>query len=136
MSDWSLDVASAPKDRQILMRTTRSNQVFATNWLEPTKHTPNGRFNGFSENATTMLAWCEIPAFENSEFRANAGEGASTAMRAASNDPVSRADDVRERQHASTVEIADDCRQGGNEQAAAAPVPASQFILDDVGSGA
>jgi len=133
---WSFDISAAPRDRQILMRTTRSNQVFVTNWLEPTKHTPNGRFNGFSENAKTLLAWCDVPAFENSEFRANAGEGASTTMRAASNDPVSRTSGESERQRASMVEIADDCRQGGNEQAAAAPVPASQFIIDDVGSGA
>lgn len=65
MSLWSSDISAAPRDRQILMRTTRSNQVFVTNWLEPTKHTPSGRFNGFSENAKTLLAWCEIPAFEN-----------------------------------------------------------------------
>ena len=72
---WNHDISAAPKDRQILMRTTRSNQVFVTNWLEPTKHTPNGRFNGFSENAKTIFAWCEIPEFNNdSEGWADATE--------------------------------------------------------------
>ncbi|NLS19870.1 hypothetical protein HGP16_25355 [Rhizobium sp. P40RR-XXII] len=67
MSLWSLDIASTPRDRQILMRTTRDgDKVFVTNWLEPTKHCPNGRFNGFPENAKSLLAWCEIPAFETS----------------------------------------------------------------------
>lgn len=66
MSVWNFDISAAPRDRQILMRTTRDgDKVFVTNWLEPTKHCPNGRFNGFSENAKTLPAWCEIPAFDN-----------------------------------------------------------------------
>ncbi|MFJ6322296.1 MULTISPECIES: hypothetical protein [unclassified Rhizobium] len=65
MSGWNHDISAAPRDRQILMRTTRGDKVFVTNWLEPTKHTPNGRFNGCSENAKTLLAWCEIPEFTN-----------------------------------------------------------------------
>ncbi len=69
---WNFDISAAPRDRQILMRTSRDgDKVFVTNWLEPTKHCPNGRFNGFSENAKSLLAWCEIPAFENSPAMAN-----------------------------------------------------------------
>jgi len=68
MSVWNFDIASAPRDRQILMRTTRDgDKVFVTNWLEPTKHCPSGRFNGFPENAKSLLAWCDIPAFENTQ---------------------------------------------------------------------
>jgi hypothetical protein len=57
------------------------------------------------------------------EFRAKAEE-AVEAKGAAVVDAASRVSDVRERQHASKVEFADDCKPGGNEQAAAVPVPA------------
>lgn len=57
---------------------------------------------------------------------ANVGEGATSKTAAASSDPASRTDDVRERQHASTVGFADDCRTGGKEQVAAAPVPVGE----------
>ncbi len=61
------------------MRTTRDgDKVFVTNWLEPTKHCPNGRFNGFPENAKSLLAWCEIPIFENS--KADASRAATPAV--------------------------------------------------------
>lgn len=55
---------------------------------------------------------------------ANVGEGATSTTAAASSDPASRADDESERQHSSTVGVADDCRTGGKEQsdASAAPV--------------
>lgn len=86
-------------------------------------------------NAVHGLNLVHAPARENieefdpitgefvEEFRAKAGEGANTTMRAASSDPVSRTDDVRERQHVSTVDLADDCRTGGKEQSAAAVAP-------------
>lgn len=54
---------------------------------------------------------------------ANVGEDFADESAASSVDPASRTDDVRERQHASTVGFADDCRTGGKEQVAAAPVP-------------
>ncbi|MFK3965707.1 GapR family DNA-binding domain-containing protein [Ensifer adhaerens] len=55
---------------------------------------------------------------------ANVVEGATSTTAAASSDPASRADDESERQHSSTVGVADDCRTGGKEQsdASAAPV--------------
>jgi uncharacterized protein (UPF0335 family) len=57
---------------------------------------------------------------------ANVGEEFADESAASSVDPASRTDDVRERQHASTVGFADDCRTGGKEQVAAAPVPVGE----------
>lgn len=120
---WNHDIASAPKDRQILMRTTRSNQVFVTNWLEPTKHTPNGRFNGFSENAKTMLAWCEIPAFENSQTdAATSCPGIAILGRP-------------EIENRSDQEASNSDASGEVQDEITIHLP-TNFILDDVGSGA
>lgn len=132
MTEWNHDISAAPRTGSHILMATTDGKRYLTRWLAPTKFTPSGRFDGFSENAKTLLAWASVP--EHPNFRANAGEEATSTMSAASSDPVSRADDVRERQHASTVEFTDDCRQGGNEQAAAASVP--DFILEDCGSGA
>ncbi len=60
---------------------------------------------------------------DNSNPVANVGQGATSTTAAASNDPASRTDDERDRQHASTVGFADDCRTGGKEQVAAASAP-------------
>jgi uncharacterized protein (UPF0335 family) len=57
---------------------------------------------------------------------ANVGEEFADESAASSVDPASRTDDVRERQYASTVGFADDCRTGGKEQVAAAPVPVGE----------
>lgn len=61
---WSSDFSKAPHDRQILIRTTGDKgRTFLTHWLQPNKWTPEGRFDGFPANAKTLLAWCEVPAF-------------------------------------------------------------------------
>lgn len=63
--NWNFSMADAPRDgRQILVATRTpkdSKKLFLTSWLEPTKHTPAGRFDGFSENSEALLAWCEVP---------------------------------------------------------------------------
>lgn len=62
---WSSDFSKAPHDRQILVRTTGDKgRTFLTHWLKPNQWTPKGRFDGFPENAKTLLAWCEVPVFE------------------------------------------------------------------------
>ncbi|MGO7779452.1 GapR family DNA-binding domain-containing protein [Rhizobium ruizarguesonis] len=57
---------------------------------------------------------------------ANVGEEAADESAAVSVDPASRASEDSERQRASMVGFADDCRTGGKEQAAAAPVPVGE----------
>ena len=58
---WNLDLTTAPRDgSQILMATSKGERVI-TKWLQPTKHTPSGRFDGFPENANSPMAWCELP---------------------------------------------------------------------------
>ncbi len=141
--NWSLDISSAPRDRQILMRTTRDgDKVFITNWIEPTKHCPNGRFNGFSENAKSLLAWCEIPDFEESPRKAAEAASERTAINPEAKASVDNA-----------ATIAPETATAGREmQVGSAPsgsVPATseggrdsverhapQFIIDDCGSGA
>lgn len=65
MSIWNFDFSTAPRDgSQILVSTSTEadkKKLFITKWLEPTKYTPNGRFDGFSENSNSLLAWCELP---------------------------------------------------------------------------
>lgn len=70
MSAWSFDMTAAPRGRQILVRTTKGETVL-TSWLQPNRFTPSGRFDGFPENAKTLLAWCEVPAF--SDIRSDMG---------------------------------------------------------------
>ncbi|MBY5692019.1 DUF2312 domain-containing protein [Rhizobium leguminosarum] len=60
------------------------------------------------------------------ESRANVEEGTADESAAVSVDPASRASEDSERQRASMVGFADDCRTGGKEQAAAAPVPVGE----------
>ncbi|MGR9476976.1 GapR family DNA-binding domain-containing protein [Rhizobium leguminosarum] len=60
------------------------------------------------------------------ESRANVEEDAADESAAVSDDPASRASEDSERQRASMVGFADDCRTGGKEQAAAAPVPVGE----------
>jgi hypothetical protein len=161
MTDWSFNIDEAPRGKTVTVtKTVRGEQreveetrreyilavhadgtVDQSYWIPP-RHTQSGavldgnRWSGFNVGRDP-IAWAPWPVFE---FRAKAGEEAVSTMPAVSNDPVSRTDDVRERQHASTVEIADDCRQGGNEQAAAASVPDlithKHIFLEDCGSGA
>lgn len=62
---WNFDFKTAPRDgRQILVSTSTEadkEKLFITKWLEPTKHTPTGRFDGFPERSNSLLAWCELP---------------------------------------------------------------------------
>ncbi|KKZ89034.1 DUF2312 domain-containing protein [Rhizobium phaseoli] len=57
------------------------------------------------------------------ESRANVEEEAADESAAVSDDPASRASEESERQRASMVGFADDCRTGGKEQMAAAAAP-------------
>ncbi|MHC2215558.1 uncharacterized protein (UPF0335 family) [Rhizobium leguminosarum] len=57
------------------------------------------------------------------ESRANVEEGTADESAAVSDDPASRASEDSERQRASMVGFADDCRTGGKEQSAAAAAP-------------
>ncbi|QIG67307.1 DUF2312 domain-containing protein [Rhizobium phage RHph_TM3_3_3] len=57
------------------------------------------------------------------ESRANVEEEAADERAAVSDDPASRASEESERQRASMVGFADDCRAGGKEQMAAAAAP-------------
>lgn len=57
------------------------------------------------------------------ESRANVEEDAADESAAVSHDPASRASEESERQRASMVGFADDCRTGGKEQLAAASAP-------------
>ncbi|TAV89286.1 DUF2312 domain-containing protein [Rhizobium leguminosarum] len=57
---------------------------------------------------------------------ANVEEGTADESAAVSDDPASRASEDSERQRASMVGFADDCRTGGKEQVAAAPVPVGE----------
>ncbi|MBA9034964.1 DUF2312 domain-containing protein [Rhizobium leguminosarum] len=57
------------------------------------------------------------------ESRANVEEGTADESAAVSDDPASRACEDSERQRASMVGFADDCRTGGKEQLAAAAAP-------------
>jgi len=60
------------------------------------------------------------------ESQANVEEEAADESAAVSDDPASRASEESERQRASMVSCADDCRTGGKEQVAAAPVPVGE----------
>lgn len=60
---------------------------------------------------------------EAEESRANVEEGAADESAAVSDDPASRTSEDSERQRASMVGFADDCRTGGKEQSAAAAAP-------------
>jgi uncharacterized protein (UPF0335 family) len=61
---------------------------------------------------------------------ANVGEGAADESAAASDDPASRATEESERQRASMVGFADDCRTGGNEQSDASAAPVGDAAAD------
>lgn len=60
------------------------------------------------------------------ESRANVEEDAADESAAVSVDPASRASEDSERQRASMVGFADDCRTGGKEQSAAATAPVGE----------
>ncbi|QJS30427.1 DUF2312 domain-containing protein [Rhizobium leguminosarum] len=66
------------------------------------------------------------PAVSLRDPVANAGEEAADESAAVSVDPASRASEESERQRASMVGFTDDCRTGGKEQVAAAPVPVGE----------
>lgn len=87
MSGWSFDMSAAPRDRQILIRSTKGETIL-TRWIEPTKFTPAGRFGGFPENAKTLLAWCEVPEFRLSPLDAVALHMVQVANAAAGHLPI------------------------------------------------
>jgi hypothetical protein len=62
---WNFDLTSAPRNGSHILMETTDGKRYLTKWLAPTKFTPNGRFDGFSENAKTMLAWCAVPEHPN-----------------------------------------------------------------------
>jgi uncharacterized protein (UPF0335 family) len=64
---------------------------------------------------------------------ANVGEGAADESAAASDDPASRATEESERQRASMVGFADDCRTGGKEQSDASAAPVGDAVTDPHG---
>lgn len=63
---WNRDMAAAPRDKNVrlLLVHPKDNKVFLTSWLEPTKHTPKGRWNGWSEGVEAK-AWMHIPVFQD-----------------------------------------------------------------------
>jgi hypothetical protein len=70
---WSADFNAAPRDRQIIVMTKAAKGpailFFTTNWLEPdksTRHRTVGRWNGFPENPKSLIAWTEIPEYQES----------------------------------------------------------------------
>ena len=58
---WNLNLSEAPRDGTRFLMATAKGETLITKWLQPTKHTPDGRFDGFPENANSLLAWCELP---------------------------------------------------------------------------
>jgi hypothetical protein len=76
---WNTALDEAPRDRHVLMATTDGKR-YLTRWLIPTKFTPNGRWDGFSESPKTLLAWCAVP--EHPNHKSDAGEFAAVKGKA------------------------------------------------------
>lgn len=62
--NWNFDMSAAPRDgSQILVATNADGQkLFITKWLPPNNYTPNGRFDGFSMDSESLLAWSLLPS--------------------------------------------------------------------------
>jgi uncharacterized protein (UPF0335 family) len=93
--------------------------------------TPDAAVTSSSRDSATEGAELEPRPLANPV--ANVGEEFADKGAASSDDPASRTDDVRERQHASTVGFADDCRTGGKEHSAAAAAPVGDAAANALG---
>jgi hypothetical protein len=109
---WNHDINAAPRTGSHFLMATTDGKRFLTRWLEPTKFTPKGRFDGFSENAKTLLAWCAVPEHP---FQAKASDD---------NGATGQADKVP----------ADSVTGDASRPSRGGDTPA--FIIDDCGSGA
>lgn len=58
---WNHNIDEVPRDGSHVLMATTDGKRYLTRWLAPTKFTPSGRFDGFSENAKTLLAWASVP---------------------------------------------------------------------------
>lgn len=109
---WNHNLSEAPRDGSHVLMATTDGKRYLTRWLAPTKFTPSGRFDGFSENAKTLLAWCSVPEHP---FQAKAsGDNGATVQ---------------------DFEDTADCVTGdASRPSRGGDTPA--FILEDCGSGA
>ncbi len=106
MTQWNHDISAAPRTGSHFLMATTDGKRFLTRWLEPTKFTPKGRFDGFSENAKTLLAWCEIP--EHPHHQSDAGEVAAVKGKARLANAESVEPSASEQKH----HFLDDCGSG------------------------
>ncbi len=134
---WNHDISAAPRTGSHFLMATTDGKRFLTRWLEPTKFTPNGRFDGFSESAKTLLAWCAVP--EHPFAAASQGE-------AAAHSPESETDREAAEQRAGANAGGGHVTDGENTHSVAAgehvnssPAPLithHHIFLGDAGSGA
>lgn len=124
---WNHDIPSAPRDGSRFLMATTDGNIFFTRWLKPNKFTPNGRFDGFSENAKTLMAWHDVPKHPSAEI--NSLETASTGAVTGWVDPPSTETGSSDLRDANSAETNGGTRVTAGETA-------THFILDDCGSGA
>lgn len=117
---WNHDLSEAPRDGSHVLMATTDGKRYLTRWLEPTKFTPKGRFDGFPENAKTLLAWASVPEHPNAvQFPER---------------EQSRGNGSRDHQHVHSRQP-DGAKHGGQDGVPAGADHAS-FIVEDCGSGA
>lgn len=126
---WNHNMSAAPLDADILAAHPTKDEVYATRWNAPTKHTPSGWWSGFSA-AVPPVAWQPWP--EHPFAAATQGEAAAPA-------PANVSLPVDERSGEGASEGGGHVTASGN----AHPISAGElvnsspvFLLDDVGSGA
>ena len=128
---WNHDISTAPRDGSQFLMATTDGKRFLTRWLEPTKGTPAGRFDGFPEKSKTLLAWCGV--LGHPFAAATRGEAAAPA-------PTDVSLPVDERSGEGANAGGGHVTDGENAQPVSAGgaivTSAPAFILDDCGSGA
>jgi hypothetical protein len=145
MIPWNFDLSSAPRDgRHVLMATTNGKR-FLTRWIEPNKFTPNGRWDGFPENAKTLLAWCGVPDHPDHESPRKAAEAGSESDGDAVGRPTSErqpktvgSEDggVTGGESAATISADEAERMGHYTTRGGGLITHKHIFLDDCGSGA
>lgn len=126
---WNFDLSQAPRDGTHVILAMPNKTTLRSYWCTPKADHAHWCMLSHKNEPVAWMPWPEHP------FQAKAGEESVSTMSAGSSDPVSRTDDASFRQGSSTVELTDDCRQGGKEVLVAANHP-DHFILEDCGSGA
>lgn len=134
--NWNHDMSAAPRDPKVKLVVAHptDGKVYSTVWNEPTKHTPNGWWSGFTASVQPV-AWAHWPEHPFESPR-KAAEAVSERTATQVGLQEGSAEATREGQPSMTVATSAESASNDGLPVETAGETAPLFILDDVGSGA